>query len=74
MYYKGWGIIKDIVYAHMWINISASNGDKNGKKIKDLLTKEMTPFQIEEAQRLASESVKNNYKGLKITTKLKIYT
>ena len=34
MYYKGWGVIKYIVYANMWVNISASNGYKNGKKLK----------------------------------------
>ena len=36
MYFKGWdgGVIKDIVYAHMWVNISASNEDKNEKKLK----------------------------------------
>ena len=63
MYYKGWGVIKYIVYANMWVNISASNGDKNGKKIKDLFPNAMTPSQIEEAERLARESVKKNYKG-----------
>ena len=47
----------------MWVNISASNGDKNGKKIYDLLTKAMTPSQIEDAERLARECVKKNYKG-----------
>ena len=39
----------------MWATISSSNGDKNGKELKDLLTELMTPSQIEEAQRLAKE-------------------
>ena len=63
MYYQGLGVIQDLVYAHMWVNISASNGDKGGKKLKDLLSKQMTPSQIQEAQRLARECVKKNYKG-----------
>ena len=47
----------------MWFNISASSGSEKGKGLKDLLTEEMTPSQIEKAQRLARECVKKNYKG-----------
>ena len=63
MYAKGQGVIQDFVYAHMWWNISASNGDETAKNSKNILEKEMTPSQIEEAQRLARECVKKNYKG-----------
>ena len=47
----------------MWVNISASDGDNNGKKMKDLFLNTMTPSQIEEAERLARECIKKNYKG-----------
>tara|TARA_A100001015_G_C14467611_1_gene510433 strand:+ start:291 stop:461 length:171 start_codon:yes stop_codon:yes gene_type:complete len=44
--------MKDIVYAHMWVNISASNGDKNGKKMKELFPNAMSSSQFEDSQYL----------------------
>ena len=63
MYARGWGVIQDKVLAHMWHNISASNGSEQGKENKDIIVKQMTERQIEDAQRLARQCVKNNYKG-----------
>ena len=62
-YYYGEGVIKDIVYAHMWKNISASNGFEPAKEDLKIIEKEMTSSHISEAQRLARECVKKNYKG-----------
>ena len=61
-YLHGEGVIQDIVYAHMWWKIAVSNGIDKGKKYKKY-EEEMTLSQIEEAQRLARECVKKNYKG-----------
>jgi len=55
MYATGKGATQDYVLAHMYNNISAANGDKKAIKIRDLLSKQMTSSQIEEAQRLARE-------------------
>ena len=64
MYALGQGVIADKVYAHMWGNILNSNGHEDGKKIMDYLLKQgMTPSQIKEAERLAKECIKKNYKG-----------
>jgi len=63
MYGTGQGVIQDNVYAHMWGNIAASNGNENGGKLRDFVAKEMTPSQIAEAQDLAQECEKKNYKG-----------
>ena len=64
IYYSGQGgLIKDTVYAHMWFNISASNGAKAGEKNRDTVAEAMTTSQIEKAQDLARECVKKNYKG-----------
>ena len=63
MYLEGRGVLKDHVYAHMWGNIAAMNGDVLGEKVRDGSEKEMTPQQIAEAQKLARECVKKNYKG-----------
>ena len=62
-YYYGEGVIKDIVYAHMWKNISASNGIDEAREDLKIIEKKMTSSDISEAQRLARECVKKNYKG-----------
>ena len=63
MYALGQGVIEDKVFAHMWANILNSNGHEEGKKIMDyLLEQGITPSEIEEAQSLARECVKKNYK------------
>ena len=62
MYDKGEGVIQDNVYALMWWNIAASQGNEDAIKYRDIVAKEMTPSQIETAQRLARECVKKNYK------------
>ena len=63
MYFFGEGVPQDNVYAHMWWNIAASTGDDDAKANKKIVEKKMTSSQIEEAQRLARECVKKNYKG-----------
>jgi hypothetical protein len=62
MYYYGQGVIKDNVYAHMWINISASNGLESALNGRDVLEGEMTSTDISVAQKLARECVTKNYK------------
>ena len=57
----GLGVLKDIVSAHMWYNLGALNGMLDWER--DRLTQFMTPSQLQEAQTLARECVKNNYKG-----------
>ena len=47
----------------MWASIASSNGFDNSKGLLETLNKEMPPSQIEEAQRLARECIKKNYKG-----------
>ncbi len=61
--WTGKGVIKDYVYAHMWGNLAASNGDEGGGKLRDIVVKLMTPSQLEKAQDLACECVRKKYKG-----------
>ena len=63
LYGKGLGVLQDMVLAHMWFNISASNGLEGASNNRDLTAKKMTPSQIQKAQDLARECVKKNYKG-----------
>jgi TPR repeat protein len=62
-YHNGEGVIQDAVYAHMWMNIAASLGNKMGKTGRDIFAKDMTAADISKAQELARECVRKNYKG-----------
>jgi TPR repeat protein len=62
-YANGRGVIQDNVYAHMWANLSAMNGDENGAGLRDRMAARMTPSQVEEAQTLARECVARNYRN-----------
>ena len=63
MYYLGRGVLRDKVYAHMWYNISASNGNEDASSNRDLVAKGLTPSQLEKSQDLARACVAKNYKG-----------
>jgi hypothetical protein len=63
MYYIGSGVIKDVVYSHMWVNIAASNGAENAGELRERVAKKLTPQQLERAQQLARECVAKDYKG-----------
>ena len=60
MYFKGGGVPQDYVEAHKWLNLAASRvtGDEPKKLFavaRDLVAKQMTPAQIPEAQKRATE-------------------
>ena len=63
MYVFGKGVTKDFVYAHMWGNIALMNGNERGASVRGHVAEKMTSSQIEEAQLLARECIKKNYKG-----------
>jgi TPR repeat protein len=63
MYDLGHGVIQDYVRAHMWNNLAAINGNDNGSNNRDSLAKEMTPAQISEAQDMARDCLRKNYKN-----------
>ena len=62
-YAAGQGVVKDYVYAHMWGNIAAMNGNELGGKLRDDFEKQMTPADISAAQKLARECAAKNYKN-----------
>jgi len=63
LYFMGEGVTQDLVRAHMWFNLAASNGDENAKESRVWIAKEMTPSQIAEAQKMARDCEKKNYKN-----------
>lgn len=56
-YALGRGVPQNYVKAHKWMNISVYLGNQNDAVFRDRIAKEMTPAQIQEAQRLAQEWV-----------------
>ena len=55
--------IGSFLYAYMWTSIAKSRGGKDAEQNLDILVKQMTPAQISDAQKLARECVRKNYKG-----------
>jgi len=62
-YAKGEGVLQDYVRAHMWFNLAASKGDKGGRESREIVAKKMTPSKISEAQDMAKDCKKKNYKN-----------
>ncbi len=54
-YAAGLGVPADHIRAHLWLNLASIGGDEDARNARDELTGKMTPEQIAEAQRLASE-------------------
>ena len=52
-YEEGQGVPQDYVLAHMWFNLSGSNGLKDAVENRDIIEKRMSKQQIEKAQELA---------------------
>ena len=57
MYSNVEGVVQNYMKAHMWFNISASNGDDLGGNYKNIIAKQMSPSQKDEAQSLSRECV-----------------
>ena len=63
MYWLGRGVPEDSVRAHMWFNLAASQGNNLALTLRDYGTAAMSPAQIAEAQKLASECQARNFKN-----------
>ena len=65
MYALGKGVTKDLVYAHMWLNIAAMNGDRTSAKLRNIVSKRITPAELSTAQKLARKCVQRKLKDCK---------
>ena len=67
MYYDGDGVTQDYVQGYMWVTLAVSKLKGEARKaavgVRDTITKNMTQFQIAEAQRLARELTESISKG-----------
>jgi uncharacterized protein len=55
MYVFGLGVPEDHVTAYMWFNLAAAKRNRDAERDRDKIAAQMTPEQIEEAQKLARE-------------------
>lgn len=53
MYEKGLGTTKDITLAHMFMNLAAARGHQKAARARNRMAKQMTPYQIEDSQKMA---------------------
>jgi hypothetical protein len=49
----------------MWFNLAASKGEEMAKKNREKVTEMMTPAQIAEAQKMARDCERKNFKNCK---------
>lgn len=55
MYVQGQGVQRNYVLAHMWFSLAGTKGVEEAVKNRNIIEKRMTPSQIQEAKRLATE-------------------
>ena len=55
MYAKGRGVPQDYVIAHMWFSLAVGRSVEKAAKDREIVATQMTPAQIAEAQKLASD-------------------
>jgi uncharacterized protein len=54
-YIAGEGVPNDYVEAYKWLSLASAQGDDGAKRVLSTIEKEMTPEQISQGSRLASE-------------------
>ena len=62
MHELGQGVAQNYIQAHVWFNLAAAQGHKEAVESRNRAAKQMTPQQIAQAQKLATECLARNYK------------
>ena len=63
LYSWGQGVAQDMVRAYMWFDLAAALGNDNGWRVRDLAAESLSPEQIAEAKRMATQCKARDYKG-----------
>lgn len=63
MYGIGEGLVKDLVYAYMWMDIAAGSGDARAIASRKRVVRAMTQSELELARALALECTQKEYKS-----------
>ena len=61
MYTTGQGVLKDLVQAHMWLNVASANGFVNAGRDRDNLERDMTSEDFSHATELARVCMASDY-------------
>ena len=61
MHTNGWGVLKDSLLAHMWLNIAGANGHEGAGESRDTLERDMTRAEISRATKLARTCMDSDY-------------
>jgi hypothetical protein len=64
MYGKGQGVAQDYVLAHMWWNLSGSQGNRDAIRNRNKMERKMSPEQIVQAQEMARKWKPEHLKGV----------
>jgi hypothetical protein len=64
MYANGHGVLQDYILAHMWWNIAGSSEYRDAAENRNMVEKEMSPPQIEEAREMAREWMEQHKKNV----------
>jgi len=63
MYFDGQGVTQNFVRAYMWFALAAGAGYEGAAKNRNSIAREMTLEQIAQAQQLARDCQRRNFKG-----------
>jgi len=63
MYIRGFGVSRNLIHAHMWLDLASARGIGLAQQGRAEATEEMTPFQISKAQKMAKDCKFRNYKN-----------
>ena len=66
MFENGQGVPQDYAQAHLWFNLAATTGDASAIEARDIVAGMMTPKQIEESKKMASDFVSNRLKAASV--------
>ena len=59
----GQGVAQDMVRAYMWFDLAAALGNDSGRRNRDIVARSLSPEQIAEAKRLATQCKARDYQG-----------
>ena len=63
LYINGFGVPKDYIQAHMWLNLAAASGSKVAAENRKMLIDELNAEQIDLAQKMSRDCKTKNYRG-----------
>jgi len=65
MYYNGEGTPKNFINSYVWLSVASAKGNEKAKKYIEIISSEMTPQQVAQAQNEAAELWKRINKSKK---------